>query len=161
MMPMSALGEAERARSQGVQALKLYRALEIPDRVCITASNLGYVELLLDSFTAAKLYFREALEISVGLGLPRDTAYSLLGLAATQADGDNGSNATRLIGASEQMLQTLGVTYEATRTRSTRTHRKETPPELRRRSLPESVRRRQSEAEDVCYVERATRRSTC
>lgn len=112
MLLLVTLDQLDQARSNGKEALDLFRGLEVREPAGIASSNLGYVELLRGGLEEAEGHFRDALEVSVEFGSPRATASSILGLAATRADGGSAPDAGRLLGAAQQAFDTLGVTYD-------------------------------------------------
>lgn len=101
-------GQLERARDLFEESLAHYRELGDEHGVTMELQNLGVVEKGLGDLIASESSFREGLTRAVQLHDQSVLPYFFLGLAAVAAERSDVTRAVRLLGATDECLETSG-----------------------------------------------------
>jgi predicted ATPase/class 3 adenylate cyclase len=82
------------------------------DEFMLTTMNLALVALLQGEGVTAHVLTTEALELCEDLAAPRELAYNLLRVALSLSASDNQEGASRLHGAADALLGSMGQSFE-------------------------------------------------
>ncbi len=105
-------GDLDAARDHLAESLDISRALNNRDGIVYETQNLGLAEYLRGSADAAEPLFAESLDLGSRIGMKRQMAYALIGLAMARGGGADLAWSVRLHGAADQALAELGETIE-------------------------------------------------
>jgi predicted ATPase/DNA-binding CsgD family transcriptional regulator len=105
-------GDLEAARGHLGEALHISHELSDRYGIMLQTLNLGIAEYLSGSPEAARALFAESFGVARRMGVKRQTAYALLGLALTDHHQIDPGWPVRLHGAADQALADLGVPPE-------------------------------------------------
>jgi predicted ATPase/DNA-binding CsgD family transcriptional regulator len=111
------------ARNHLAESLEISRALNNRDGIVHETFNLGLAEYLRGARGAAGPLFAESLDLAGRIGMKRQTAYALIGLAMARGGGAEPGWFARLHGAADQALADLGETIEPLESRLAETDR--------------------------------------
>ena len=116
---VQAEGDYLKARALHEESLALRKEIGHKGGMAFSLNSLGDLAFALADYTTASSRYKESLTISEEIGLRSAIAHSLLGLgavaSAAPSEGTGGEQArrgARLLGASEQMLKTIGAVLE-------------------------------------------------
>jgi len=104
-------GDLDAARGHLAEALDIARAFNNRSDIVHGTFNLGLAEYLGGSPDTAEALCAESFDLGSRLGMKRQIAYALIGLAMTGSRADPGRSA-RLHGAADQALADLGETID-------------------------------------------------
>ncbi|MFN2212411.1 MAG: tetratricopeptide repeat protein [Anaerolineales bacterium] len=105
-------GDYQAAEDYYRESLKLSRQAGDKKRSAVNLANLASVVLHRGDYQQAEQFEREALEIDVELGIKHYVGLNLTCLAGILAKQGSSMKAAILLGASEKILQTMGVTAQ-------------------------------------------------
>ena len=105
-------GDYQAAEDYYRESLKLSRQGGDKKRSAVNLANLASVVLHRGDYQQAEQFEREALEIDVELGIKHYVGLNLTCLAGILAKQGSSMKAAILLGASEKILQTMGVTAQ-------------------------------------------------
>jgi non-specific serine/threonine protein kinase len=107
-----AAGDLDAARRHLAEALDVAREFNDRDGIVFGTFNLGLAEYLGGSRGVARALFAESLDLAMRIGMTRQTAYPLIGLAMAGHGGADPGWSARLHGAADQALADLGETID-------------------------------------------------
>ena len=105
-------GDDARARVYTEEALALYRDLGHVRGQAHALHNLAYLRLHEGDAAEARAFFRESLVLAKQLGTIRDQVFAIVGLACASLVNRETSWVTRILGAAEAVLSTIGMQLE-------------------------------------------------
>jgi DNA-binding CsgD family transcriptional regulator/tetratricopeptide (TPR) repeat protein len=105
-------GDHERATALYERSLTLFRAVGQPKQVVNVLHNLGHVALVRGDFSGGLASFAEGLSLAAEHGDRRCEAFCLAGMASVAALLGQPERAARLFGATDALLEEIGMAME-------------------------------------------------
>ena len=102
-------GNYEAARDIQLQALEVARQTEEENRVAMLMLNLGLISHHLGDDEEAERFIREALDISIRIGVETMVAHCLIGIADQVSLRGSHRLGTRLVGAASAYFDSVGL----------------------------------------------------